>query len=221
VAEGKRGHLETEDLPAYLRDRGEGVPSSMFGTFMQKGQLLVYPYFEYYDDANYECKPSEFGFSEDRDYRGDYEGFEYLLFLSYGLSDRLAFELEAAVIEAELESSEDDHSSLIGTTDWEVVVGTGVVRGFPIGTLAARVAIEYDAAEDTFEIGEIALEYLRRLSSTWRVYGAVEGTQDEWEFITEAQWHLSPWVFLKLNNAFGITFKAPDWAPEVGVMFSF
>jgi len=27
-------------------------------------------------------------------------------------------------------------------------------------------------------------------------------------------------IFLKLNNAFGVTSKAPDWAPEIGVMFS-
>ena len=45
-----RGHLETGDLPAWLRDRGDGVSSSMFGTYIQKGQLLVYPFFEYYLD---------------------------------------------------------------------------------------------------------------------------------------------------------------------------
>jgi hypothetical protein len=96
-----------------------------------------------------------------------------------------------------------------------------LIRGFPVGTVAARVAAEYDAEESKAEIGEVAIEYIRRLSSQWRVYGAVEGTQDEWEFITEAQWHLTDHVLLKLNNAFGITSKAPDWAPEVGVMFSF
>jgi len=45
--------------------------------------------------------------------------------------------------------------------------------------------------------------------------------QDEIELITEAQWHVSDRVFLKLNNAFGITPKATDWAPEIGIMFSF
>jgi hypothetical protein len=239
----------------------------MFATFIQPGQLLVYGYFEYYNDADYEYKPSELGYTAGVDYRGDYEGFEELIFIGYGVTDRLALEIEAAYISAELKKGADDDSdfpdaidesgigdieaqlrwrwaeetagrpevfsyfetvfptqdegSLIGTTDWEVVFGTGVIRGFPVGTIAARVAAEYDAAESKAEVGELAFEYIRRLSSHWRVYGAVEGTQDEWEFITEAQWHLTDHVLLKLNNAFGMTSKAPDWAPEVGVMLSF
>ncbi len=262
-----RGHLDTEDLPTYLRDRGEGVPSSMFGTFIQKGQLLVYPYFEYYRDSDFEYKPSEFGFSDDRDYRGKYEGYEGLIFIGYGLTERLAFELEGAIIQAELKKGADDGSdfpdsikesgvgdieaqlrwrwaketparpevfsyfetvfptqdegSLIGTTDWEFLFGTGVIRGFCFGTMTARAAAEYDGAEEKVEIGEIAIEYLKRLNMAWRFYGAVEGTQDEWELIAEAQWHLARYMFLKLNSAFGLTSKASDWAPEVGVMFSF
>ena len=111
--------------------------------------------------------------------------------------------------------------SLIGTSDWEYKLGTGVVRGFGFGTMTARAAVEYDAAEGVAELGEMAVEYLRRLSPTWRVYGGVEGTQDEVELITEAQWHLSPAMFLKLNSSFGLTSKATDWAPEVGLMFAF
>jgi hypothetical protein len=266
-ADGVRAHLDTEDLPAYLRDRGVGVPSSMFGTYIQKGQFLVYPYFEYYRDHNYEYAPNELGLSEDIDYRGDYEASEWLLFIGYGVSERLALELEGAVIDAELETSPSDQSalpdaisgsglgdvesqlrwrwaaetasrpevfsyfevvfptqdkgSLIGTTDWEFQFGTGVIRGLSWGTLTGRAAVEYDGAENTFDLGEAAVEYLRRLSSTWRAYGAVEGTQDEIELITEAQVHLTPHMFLKLNNAFGVTSKAPDWAPEVGVLFTF
>jgi len=72
----------------------------------------------------------------------------------------------------------------------------------------------------TLEFGEFAVEYLKRVSPAWRVYLGVEGTQDELELITEAQWHITRSVFLKLNNAFGITSKATDWAPEVGIMFS-
>lgn len=54
-----------------------------------------------------------------------------------------------------------------------------------------------------------------------RLFGAVEGSEDEVELITEAQWFLRPNVFLKLNNAVGITSKATGWAPEIGVMWSF
>lgn len=101
-------------------------------------------------------------------------------------------------------------------------MGTGVIRGLPWGTLTARAAVEYDRASTSrFDLGEWALEYLRRLSPSWRLYTGVEGTQDEVEFITELQWHLSPHVIVKLNNALGLTSKATDWAPEVGILFAF
>jgi hypothetical protein len=60
LAEGQRGHLETGDLPAYLRDRGLGVPSSRFGTFIQRGQLIVYPYRERGVRANLPRTKGEF-----------------------------------------------------------------------------------------------------------------------------------------------------------------
>jgi hypothetical protein len=262
-----RGHLETEDLPAYLRDRGVGVPLSMFGTYIQDGQLIVYPFFEYYRDADFEYKPAELGFGEDRDYRGGYEASEELLFIAYGVADRLAIEAEGAIIQAELEKSRldfsgvpdeleesglgdvegqlrwrwaresagspeifsyfetvfptQDEGSLIGTTDWELKLGFGVIRGFSFGTLTARAAVEYDAAESKGDIGEVALEFLRRLSDSWRLFGGFEGTQDEVEAIAEAQWHFGRGMFLKLNHAFGVTSKATDWAPEAGVVLSF
>jgi hypothetical protein len=34
------------------------------------------------------------------------------------------------------------------------------------------------------------------------------------------QWQLAPSALLKLNNGFGLTSKAPDLAPEVGIAFS-
>ena len=265
TAEGFRGHLETEHLPAYLRDRGEGLPLSQFGTYIQKGQVIVYPFFEYYYDKNFEYSPSELGFTDDRDFRGHYQASEELIFIAYGLTGSLALELEASIIQARLEKSSSDptdpageleesgvgdvegqlrwrwaretssrpeffsyfetviptqdEGSLIGTTDWEFKLGAGLIRGFSWGTFSARAAAEYGLAEDALELGEIALEYLKRLSPQWRVYGGVEGTQDEVELITEAQWHFSRTAFVKLNNAFGLTSKATDWAPEIGVLF--
>lgn len=261
------GHLETENLPKYLRDRGEGIPLSQFGTYVNDGQWFVYPFFEYYHDDNAEYAPSDLGFGLDEDFRGKYRAYEGLIFIGYGLTDRLAFELEAAIIKAKLEKSSadptalpaeleesglgdvegqiryrwtketqshpevfsyfetviptQDEGSLIGTTDWEFKLGAGVTRGFGFGTMTVRAAIEYDKAEDVVELGEMALEYLRRLNSHWRVYVGVEGTQDEVEFIPEAQWHFSRRAFLKMNSAFGLTSKATDWAPEVGVLISF
>ncbi|MGI9078730.1 MAG: hypothetical protein ACR2G6_15585 [Gemmatimonadaceae bacterium] len=201
------------------------------------------------------------------DYRGKYRASEGLIFLGYGVSDRLAVEFEAAVIKARLEKSPDDPTGmppvleesglgdvegqlrwrwkreterrpeifsyfetvlplqkqkrLIGTRDWEFKFGSGIVRGFKWGTTTLRAAVEYDGEEGSVGLGEFALEYLKRISPALRVFAAVEGAQDEIELITEAQWFLRPNIVLKLNNAFGVTSKATDWAPEIGLMFSF
>ncbi len=52
------------------------------------------------------------------------------------------------------------------------------------------------------------------------MYAAVEGTQDEVAAIAEVQWHFWRYGFLKLNNGFGLTSKATDWAPEIGILFT-
>lgn len=258
---------QTDNLPYYLKDRGEGLPLSMFGTYITKGQFYFYPFFEYYHDNDMEYSPDELGFQQVRDYRGKYRASEGLVFFGYGISDRLAVEFEAAVISATLEKSDDDTSGmpnkfkesglgdvegqvrwrwsrenerrpelfsyfetvfplqkdkvLIGTQDWEYKLGFGAVKGFSFGTLTVRSAIEYDRSEDKFELGEYAVEYLKKISSRWRLYGGIEGAQYEIEIITEAQLHLNRHMFVNFNNAFGATSKATGWAPEIGVVFSF
>jgi hypothetical protein len=248
------------------RDRGPGIPTSMFGTYIERGEWLLYPFLEYYRDANLEYSPDEFGFGLDADFRGRYRATEGLMFLGYGLTDRLAFEMEAAVIRARLRKAPDDPSAmpavleesglsdvegqlrfrwnretdrapevfsyfetvfplqknklLIGTQDWEFKFGTGFVRGFSWGTTTVRAAMEYDAADANLALGEVAVEFLRRVNSKLRIYAGVEGTQDEIEGITELQVFLRPNLVLKINNAFGLTSKATDWAPELGLLFS-
>lgn len=255
-------------LPRYLRDRGEGIPTSMSGTYVRRGEWLVYPFFEHYRDDDFEYKPEELGYPGDVDYRGRYRANEGLLFLAHGLGESVAVELEAAVISASLETSAADlsgsptrieesglgdiegqlrwrynreserrpelfsyfeavvpHSKnkvLIGTPGWELKLGSGVVKGFGFGTLTARLAVEYsEASSSHFDLGEYAVEYLRRLSPAFRVYLGLEGTQDELSLIGELQWHFGPRGFLKLNSGFGLTAKATDWAPEVGIVFVF
>ncbi len=112
---------------------------------------------------------------------------------------------------------------VIGTQDWEFFVGLGLTRGFGWGTLTVRAAGEYSrAARPQFDAGEYAIEYLRQLSPAWRVVAAIEGNQvDEVSLLTEAQWHLSRHALLKLNSGLGLTTNATDFAPEVGIMFSF
>jgi hypothetical protein len=248
-----------------LRDRGEGQPTSMFGTYIRAGEFLVYPFFEYYRDRNYEYEPFELGYLDATERRGRYRAKEGLLFLAYGISDRLAVEFEVAAISASLGKAPDDTSALparleesglgdvegqvrwrwnretatraevfsyfevvapaqrtrllIGTPGWEYKFGTGAVRGLSWGTVTVRAAVAH--ADGSFEVGEYAFEYLRRVSKRWRLFAAVEGSEDEVEAIGEIQLFLAPNVFLKLNNAVGLTSKAADWAPEVGVMISF
>jgi len=38
--------------------------------------------------------------------------------------------------------------------------------------------------------------------------------------ITEAQWHVSRHVFIRFNNGLGLTSKATDWSPEIGILFT-
>jgi hypothetical protein len=238
----------------------------MFGTYVRRGELLLYPFFEFYLDNNSEYKPSELGYTLEQDFRGKYRAYEGLIFVGYGLTYWLAFELEAALISASLEKSGTDPSNtparieesglgdveaqlrlrwneegqsapeifsyfeavaplqkkklLIGTQHWELKLGSGLVKGFSWGTMTFRAAVEYSVGESKFDVGEYAIEYLKRLSPAWRIYLGVEGTQDELELITEAQWHITDRIFVKLNNALGITSKATDWAPEIGIMFS-
>ena len=49
-------------LPVYLRDRGTGLPTSMFGTYIRKHELLVYPFFEYYRNDDEEYEPADIGY---------------------------------------------------------------------------------------------------------------------------------------------------------------
>ena len=46
-------------------------------------------------------------------------------------------------------------------------------------------------------------------------------SKDEIELITDLQFHVSPRVFIRVNNAFGVTSKATDYAPELGILFRF
>ena len=254
-----------EDLPYYLQDRGSGVPVSLFGTYINKGEIMLYPFYEYYYDQNAEYKPRELGYGLDEDFRGRYRAHEGLIFIGYGISDNWAAEMEAAVITATQYKSANDPSSmpvkleesglgdvqselrwrwlhentrrpeafsyleivyplqkkkaLIGTQEWEFKFGTGATKGFQWGTVTLRLAAEI--TKDKVEPGEYALEYLKRVSKLFRFYVGVEGSEDEVEFITDAQFHITPRAFIRINNAFGITSKATDYAPEVGVVILF
>ena len=88
---------EAQRLAPYLADRGTGIATSMFGEYVRKGELLVYPFYEFTLFNQFEYKPAELGFGLDQDFRGKFREHEANFFLAYGLSDRIALELESAV----------------------------------------------------------------------------------------------------------------------------
>ena len=222
VRPGAAPDEQDEPPPVYLQDRGEGIATSMFGTYIRRGELIVYPYWEYYRDDNREYKPAELGFAGEQDFRGRYRASEGLFFVAYGITGDLAFQAEVAGIRASLDKAPADPSGLpsrlresglasfetqlrwrmskesdrrpelwgyldvvyptnkreplIGTGGWEVELGTGLTRGFKWGTLTVRAALAYEGASTTkWALGEYAVEYLKRLSPSWRVFVAVQG----------------------------------------------
>jgi hypothetical protein len=254
--------------PRHARDRGLGVPASVFGTYIARGQLLIFPFVAYSRDGNREYNPSRLGFGLNQDFRGRFRSTQEQLFIGYGLSDRLAVEFEAGFIHARLDKAASDGSAmparidesgladfegqvryrvasetdrrpevfgyvevtapsqrrklLIGDRIWDVRPGIGVVRGFRWGTLTSRVTVEYNHDDQSWVLGEFSIEYLRRLSSAVRVNFAIEGGEtgapDEWDLVSGVQWHLAGMWFLKFDNAIGLSSKATDWAPQIGIM---
>lgn len=255
-------------LPSYLADRGTGIHTSLFGSYVKKGELLFYPFYEYTRTSAYEYKPSELGFAGNTDYLGKLVEHEALVFFAYGFSDRLMMEFESALhARAKLEKDPSDLSAvpailkesglgdtegqiryrfreenedlaevigyfevvlplqrsrvLIGTQAWELAAGVNVTKGFPFGTLMAKAGLAWDADGHDLEFGEYGVEYVKRASRAWRLVAALEGESDELSAIGEAQYTLTRHAVLKLNTGIGLTQKAPDLAPEVGLMFSF
>jgi hypothetical protein len=256
-----------------LQDRGPGIPTSLFGTYIESGQWILYPFYEYSTNTSEEYDPRELGyarpgFAGEEEYFGESTEQEGVLFLAYGFSESLAFELEAefyasatldkdpsdtspvpaqikesgfAGAEAqlrwlwrqetvekmglysffEIEFPFQDTNVLIGATDVEFAVGTGFIRGFSWGTLNGRVSVAFDGEENKVEFGEYALEYLKKVNERWRLVATLEGEDDEVSLIGEAQLTLRPGAVLKLNSGFGVTKKAADFAPEIGVLFTF
>ena len=90
-----------------------------------------------------------------------------------------------------------------------------------MGTLNGRIAVAFDGEDQRIEIGEYAIEYLKRVSDRWRYVATIEGESAEVALIGEVQWFFSSHAMLKLNCGFGLTTQAPDIAPEVGVLFHF
>lgn len=257
-----------EELPSYLADRGSGVPTSLFGTYIEKGEFVIYPMYEFYSDKDEEYEPSEFGINDNTEYFAETTENEFLIFFGYGLTEDIILEFEAAVYTSkEFDRDPDDltgtparieesglgdvegqirwrwnreteskpeyfsffeyvlplqeDKEIIGTQDWEFVFGFGAIKGLSWGNMTGRLSVAWDGEERKIAMSEYAVEYLNRMSPSWSLVAAVEGEDDEVAFIAETQHALSQSATLKLNVGLGVTKKAVDFAPEVGVLFRF
>ena len=103
---------DTQTPPIHLKDRGTGIPTSRFGTYVRSKEWLVEPSLRHSKNRDMEYDPSELGFSPGGTFHGRYEASEGLVFLSYGLSDRVAVEFEAAGIRASLRKAAADSSTM-------------------------------------------------------------------------------------------------------------
>ncbi len=68
-----------------LQDRGPGVPTSLFGTYIESGQWILYPFYEYYRNKDEEYEPRELGypspgFAGKEEYFGKFTQHEGVLF---------------------------------------------------------------------------------------------------------------------------------------------
>ena len=169
---------------AFSRDTGGGIPTSIFGTYIEPGQLLVYPYFEYSRDRNQEYQPGTPGLPKDQTLRARYESKE-----------------------------------------WNLMPGLGVARGLGWGTVTFQTTVEYTRDDHALNLGETAIEYLRRLSPSSRLYSDIEGGEgggpDEWVWTAGLQYRIEDGVVLNLDNGAGLMSKANDWALRIGVQLTF
>ncbi|MGH8236384.1 MAG: hypothetical protein ACREXP_05095 [Steroidobacteraceae bacterium] len=142
-------------LPGYLGDRGAGIQTSLFGTYVSKGELLVYPFYEYETSDGEEYHPSELGFPGGEDFPGSLETHEFDLFLGYGLTDRLAVEFEAQLYtSADFHKAANDPSAVPRRISES---GLGEVES----QLRYRWAAETASRPEFFSFAEVAYPFQR------------------------------------------------------------
>jgi hypothetical protein len=81
----------------FRRDRGEGMPTSLFGTWIDPGEVLVYPFHEYTRRTHYDYKPADLGYEGTTDYAGRFTEREWLLFAAWRFDPAWAIEFESAL----------------------------------------------------------------------------------------------------------------------------
>jgi hypothetical protein len=94
-----------------------GPPASLFGTTIERGQLVIFPFLAFTRDHNLEYQPAEFGFALQDDVRGRFRSEQAQLFIAYGITDWLAVEVESSRIHARLDKAANDTSAMPGRID--------------------------------------------------------------------------------------------------------
>ena len=62
---------ERAGLPSYLSDRGDGIPTSLLGTYVREKEFIFYPFYEYTRFKKFEYKASELGFTGEQEFFGN------------------------------------------------------------------------------------------------------------------------------------------------------
>ena len=261
---------QQDTLQPPLRDRGPGVRTSEFQTYIQRGQLFVIPSASYVKDHNleYSSLNEGSGIGQQNDLTGSFHSGSAQLLLAYGVTEWLAFEVEASYLDAHFDRSPQDTTGtqpinesglgdfavqarmrflrergsrpeiwgslefipaanqdklLIGDAPSDLKGEIGFTRGYQFGTMTFKTTIEWNHVDQHWDLGETSIEYLRRLSTNWRLMAALEGGEtgapDEFVFVTSLQWRASRHAVVGLANSFGFMEKSTDWEPQVGIRF--
>jgi hypothetical protein len=98
--------------PAYQRDRGAGIATSVFGVYVDWGEWVVLPSWGRVRNDGFEYSPEELGVDGERDFLGSLTTTSGTLFVSHGLNDSVALGLQAAVTRATFVPAPEDTSAL-------------------------------------------------------------------------------------------------------------
>src|SRR5262249_25430192 len=123
-------------------------PTSVLGTYVQRGQLLILPFYEHVTDHNQEYNPGVFGFGPDVDFRGRFESSSEQIFIGYGLTENLAVEIDAAYVRATLRKAPEDTTPMPSKIQES---GLGDLEG----QVRMRLARERDSRPEIFGFAEI------------------------------------------------------------------
>ena len=105
------------NIPDFLRDRGPGVPTSLFDIYVARHELDVVPFFAYLDNQGFQYSPDELGVPGEETYRAKVRTEQGVLFLAYGVSDSVSVGLTVAAGGATFHKSSADPTAVPATID--------------------------------------------------------------------------------------------------------